>query len=91
MSVELGRPVSDQLTTIPFLMSGVWTTGQHHRTVLDKFHLHPCATLSLPSRDQVHEAVLAAQTAFRSSRLTAYERGAILGRTADRIEQLGPD
>ena len=90
MSGEAGRPVSDQLTTIPFLMAGVWTTGQHHRTVLDKFHLHPCATLSLPSREQVHEAIVAAEKAFRSSRLTAHERGSILGRTADRLEQLGP-
>ena len=78
------------LPKIPFFMQGAWTTGDHHRLVLDKFQLKPCAELTLPSREDVRQAVLAAHAAFRANRLTPYDRGAILDRAADRLEQLGP-
>jgi succinate-semialdehyde dehydrogenase/glutarate-semialdehyde dehydrogenase len=57
------------------------------RSTLDKYRLQPCTTIHLPAREQVHEAVTAADAAFRASTLTPHERGAILERAAALMEQ----
>ena len=57
--------------------------------MLDKFHLTPCARLHIASREQVREAVAAAQAAYELSGLTAHDRGAILDRAAALIESRG--
>ncbi len=69
------------------LIGGRWVDGERRQAVLDKFRLAPCTTLHLPSRAQVAVAVAAAQAAFRASRIGPHERGAILDRAADLLEQ----
>nr|WP_205964341.1 aldehyde dehydrogenase family protein [Ramlibacter agri] len=64
------------------LIAGAWTDGAERRPVLDKFKLAPCGVLHVPSRSQVHEAVVAAHAAFEASVLTPHDRGRILERTA---------
>jgi len=61
--------------------------ASRRRAVLDKFRLVPCTTLHLPTRAQVREAVASAHAAYRASRLTPHERGAILDRAAVLLEQ----
>lgn len=69
------------------LIAGSWQTGVAKAVVLDKFRLKPFMDVSLPSRQQVRETVLAAQAAFRASTLDNHARGAILDRAAVLIEQ----
>lgn len=69
------------------LIAGQWADGNGHRHALDKFRLQPCTRIHLPSREQVRDAVAAAEAAFRASTLTAHERGAILDRAAALLEQ----
>ncbi len=69
------------------LINGRWADGTGRREALDKFRLAPCTRIHLPSREQVAEAVAAADAAFRASRLTPHERGAILDRAAVLLEQ----
>jgi acyl-CoA reductase-like NAD-dependent aldehyde dehydrogenase len=68
------------------LIAGRWCDGVSTRAVLDKFRLVPCTTIQVPSREQVREAVVAADAAFRASTLTPHERGAILDRAATLLE-----
>lgn len=69
------------------LIAGRWVEGGSRRSALDKYRLQPCTTIHLPTREQVRDAVAAADAAFRSSALGAHERGAILDRTAVLLEQ----
>ncbi|MBL8359547.1 MAG: aldehyde dehydrogenase family protein [Rubrivivax sp.] len=73
------------------LIGGRWCEGASHRQALDKFRLEPCTTIHLPSREQVREAVAAADAAYRASRLTPHERGAILDRAATLLESRADD
>ncbi|MBP6900002.1 MAG: aldehyde dehydrogenase family protein [Burkholderiaceae bacterium] len=73
------------------LIAGQWCDGVARRSALDKFRLEPCTTIHLPSAEQVHQAVLAADAAFRASRLTPHERGAILDRAATLLESRSAD
>jgi succinate-semialdehyde dehydrogenase/glutarate-semialdehyde dehydrogenase len=75
------------LSDARLLVAGRWVDGERRQEVLDKFRLAPCTTLHLPSRGQVSEAVAAAHAAFRASRIGPHERGAILDRAADLLEQ----
>lgn len=68
------------------LIGGQWCDGAARREALDKFRLVPCTTIHVPSREQVHDAVAAADAAFRASTLTPHERGAILDRAAAQLE-----
>ena len=81
-------------TTLPIadarlLIAGAWRDGTEQADVLDKFHLTPCARLHIASREQVREAVAAAQAAYELPGLTAHDRGAILDRAAALIESRG--
>ncbi|MFI4931543.1 MAG: aldehyde dehydrogenase family protein [Burkholderiales bacterium] len=69
------------------LIAGRWVEGASRSSTLDKYRLQPCTTIHLPAREQVHEAVAAADAAFRASTLTPHERGAILERAAALMEQ----
>ncbi|MBL8345533.1 MAG: aldehyde dehydrogenase family protein [Rubrivivax sp.] len=73
------------------LIAGRWVEGERRQQALDKFRLTPCTTLHLPSRAQVAEAVAEAHAAYRASRLTPHERGAILDRAAVLLEQRGDE
>lgn len=82
--------MSDPRHTLPdarLLVAGRWVDGASERHALDKYRLEPCTRIHLPSRAQVAQAVAAAEAAFRASRLTPHERGAILDRTATLLEQ----
>lgn len=82
--------MSDNRHTLPdarLLVAGRWVDGASQRHALDKYRLEPCTRIHLPSRAQVAEAVAAAEAAFRASRLTPHERGAILERAATLLEQ----
>lgn len=76
-----------QLPRCRLLIGGQWANGIETEPVLDKYTLNPCGELALPARDQVHDAVVHAHAAFRQSRLSGYERGAILDRAANILEQ----
>jgi acyl-CoA reductase-like NAD-dependent aldehyde dehydrogenase len=73
--------------TARLFIAGAWADGARTQSVLDKYHLEPCAELHLPSREQVAAAVSAAHRAFREDRLTPYDRGLILDRAAVLLEQ----
>jgi acyl-CoA reductase-like NAD-dependent aldehyde dehydrogenase len=73
------------------LIGGRWVDGARRGTVLDKYRLTPCTALHLPSQAQVQEAVAATHAAWRAQRLTPYERGAILDRAANLLEQRGDE
>ncbi len=73
------------------LIGGQWVDGVRTAAVLDKFRLTPCTTLHVPSQAQVQQAVAAAHAAFRASRLTPHERGAILDRAAALLERRSDD
>ena len=82
------------LTTLPdcrLLLGGAWVDGSERRTVLDKYRLQPCTSVHLPSREQVRAAVAQAHAAYRASRLTPHERGAILDRAATLLESRSDD
>jgi succinate-semialdehyde dehydrogenase/glutarate-semialdehyde dehydrogenase len=76
-----------QLPDARLLIGGRWVEGVRCKSVLDKYRLQPCTNLHLPSRAQVAQAVAEAHAAYRASRLTPHERGAILERTAGLLEQ----
>ena len=78
-----------QIADARLLIAGAWRDGTEQADVLDKFHLTPCARMHIASREQVREAVAAAQTAYEQSGLTAHDRGAILDRAAGLIESRG--
>ena len=73
------------------LIGGAWAGGVAHRSVMDKFRLRPCTSIHLPSRDQVRNAVAMADAAFRASTLTPHQRGDILDRTAELLEERGDE
>jgi succinate-semialdehyde dehydrogenase/glutarate-semialdehyde dehydrogenase len=84
-----GHPMNTT-PTLPdcrLLIGGEWVEGSGRRSALDKYRLQPCTTIHLPSHDQVRSAVAQADAAFRASRLTPHERGAILDRAATLLEQ----
>jgi len=82
-----GASALSQLPQNRLLLGGRWTDGADHMAVLDKYRLTACSRLHLASHEQVRGAVAAAQQAFAASRLTPYERGAILDRTAAILER----
>jgi acyl-CoA reductase-like NAD-dependent aldehyde dehydrogenase len=73
------------------LIAGRWTDGEHHQLVMHKFDLVSCGRLHIPSRAQVAQAVDAAHSAFRANTLTPHDRGRILDRTAQLLEQHGDE
>jgi acyl-CoA reductase-like NAD-dependent aldehyde dehydrogenase len=79
-------PMTD-LIDVHLLIAGKWETGASHTEVLDKFHLKPYARTHVASQEHVKTAVAAAYSAYKSSSLTPYDRGAILDRTAVIIER----
>lgn len=81
MSITLEVPLRQ------LLIDGQWLNGDSTTAVLNKYTQQPCAHISLPSRQQVDQAVEAAARAFREVKLTPHERGAILERTADILER----
>lgn len=85
------RPASTDSAEVRLLIAGHWTAGVSTMPVIDKFQLIPCATLHLPSQAQVKEAVASAHRAWRESKLTPHERGAILDRAAALLEQRSSD
>jgi acyl-CoA reductase-like NAD-dependent aldehyde dehydrogenase len=84
-------PMTLTLPDARLLIAGQWVDGTSHRSTLDKFRLQPCTSIHLPSREQVAQAVAAADAAFRASRLTPHQRGAVLDRAAALLEQRSAD
>ena len=73
------------------LIAGEWADGSSRQPVIDKYRLTPCGQLHVPSREQVRATVAAANDAFRRDTLSAYERGRILDRAAEKLEQRADD
>jgi succinate-semialdehyde dehydrogenase/glutarate-semialdehyde dehydrogenase len=71
----------------PLLIDGRWIPGISSADVLDKYRLAPCGTVQIPSREQVLECVAGANAAYRSNRLAAHDRAAILERAAASMER----
>lgn len=82
---------SRQLPACRLLIGGQWVDGATTVDIPDKFRLSPCLQAHLPSREQTHAAVVAADAAFRASALGPHERGAILDRAAAQIEKRAPE
>lgn len=78
-----------QLTEIRLLIAGEWQDGADHTEVLDKYRLTPYGRTHVASQEQVRNAVAKAHTAYTESKLTPYDRGAILDRAAAIIERDG--
>lgn len=74
------------LPTCRLLIAGQWQTGVSEAEVLDKFHNRPVMRAQLPSAGQVKECVNASFEAFKLSKLSPLERGAILERAAAKID-----
>lgn len=92
MAIGLAHQLSlSDLPSCRLLIAGKWVDGEKTASVTDKFRLKPVMNAHLPSRTQVIECVAAADTAFRGSALTPYERGTILDRTAGLIENRAAD
>jgi succinate-semialdehyde dehydrogenase/glutarate-semialdehyde dehydrogenase len=71
----------------PLLIDGQWVEGRGGAlTVLDKFRLQAGATVGIPDRAQVEQALASAHAAFRKGAPNPYERGAILERAASLLE-----
>ncbi len=78
--------------TYGLLIDGQWTAGAGPRvSVLDKYKLQPCATITTADAAQVQGAVDVAHAAFRAGAPVAYERGAILDRAAQLLEARAPE
>lgn len=78
--------------TYGLLIDGQWIAGTGPRvSVVDKYKLQPCATLTTADVAQVRQAVDVAQAAFRAGAPVAYERGAILDRAAQLLEARAPE
>jgi acyl-CoA reductase-like NAD-dependent aldehyde dehydrogenase len=88
---ETRRPLSERLPVCRLLIAGAWVAGNARAEILDKYSLLPCMTADLPSREQVHACVVAAEAAFRNSALDAHARGAVLDRAAALIERRTED
>lgn len=70
------------------LINGQWTKGKGAEfTVLDKFHHTPFTTINAASPEQVSEMVAAAEAAFLRGAPSPYERGQILDRAAQLVEE----
>jgi len=70
------------------LVDGEWTRGESGTlAVLDKYSNELFGEVEIPSAKQITETVAAAKRAFGDCTLSPYERGAILERAADRLEQ----
>ncbi|WP_233834976.1 aldehyde dehydrogenase family protein [Paraburkholderia sp. ZP32-5] len=78
------------LPNVRLLIDGRWVDGGDRMAVLDKYRLTPAASLHIASRQQVREAVQAAQRAYAAATLTPYERGAVLERAATLLERETP-
>lgn len=86
-STGAGR-VGTSLKEHRLLIDGQWTAGLDTSvSVHDKFTLSPVSTLTLATQAQVTEAVDAAHAAFGAGAPGAHERGVILDRAAELIEQ----
>lgn len=78
---------SPEVAEIRSLVAGRWVEGLTHRRVLDKYRLTPCGRLHVPSREQVRAAVAAASRIQATSMLGPHERGLVLDRAAQLLEQ----
>jgi acyl-CoA reductase-like NAD-dependent aldehyde dehydrogenase len=88
MAKGLAQPLPViELPSCRLLIAGKWGEGQATADVNDKFRLRAAMKAHLPSRAQVQECVATADAAYRASKLTPFERGQILDRTADLIEK----
>lgn len=87
MAEALAPRDTEELPVCRLLSDGRWIAGDTDAPVLDKYLLEPFMQVALPSRRQVSDCVEAAHAAFRASKLTPHDRGAILDRAAALIEQ----
>jgi acyl-CoA reductase-like NAD-dependent aldehyde dehydrogenase len=76
-----------EMTEVRLLIGGQWRDGAERADVLDKYRLTAYARLHIASPEQVRQAVAGAQAAYERSSLTAHDRGAILDRAANLIEE----
>jgi len=78
--------------TYGLLIDGQWIEGAGPRVcVRDKYKLQPCASLTTADALQVRQAVDVAQAAFRKGAPVAYERGVVLERAAQLLEERSDD
>ncbi|TFF19140.1 aldehyde dehydrogenase family protein [Jiella endophytica] len=77
---------SDGIATCLMLLDGEWIGGEEDGCeVLDKFTLEPVARLPSSSPRQIAAMLDVAAGRFEADQLSAFERGEILDRVADRI------
>lgn len=90
--VNVDSPMKQDVTGCPLLIGGAWTEGEGERfDLLDKFALKPLASIGSASSGQIAKAIDAAEQAFRETRLTPYDRGAILDRASVLVEERRQD
>ncbi len=80
------------LPTYGLLIDGRWIEGAGPRVAVnDKYRLTPAAQLTTADAAQVRLAVDAAHAAFRAGAPVAHERGVILDRAAQLLEEASPN
>jgi succinate-semialdehyde dehydrogenase/glutarate-semialdehyde dehydrogenase len=80
--------VLDRETDGKLLMAGQWTNGAGNSLpVKDKFMQHVLFHAQTPDEEQVKTCVDFAHQAFRTNRLSPYERGQILDRAVELLSQ----
>ena len=68
-------------------INGEWVSGVDEFTVTEKFTGERIAEVAIASRDQVYDAVAAAEHAFRTGVLSPYERYGILQRASSLVDE----
>ncbi len=68
-------------------INGEWVSGVDEFTVTEKFTGERIAEVAIASRDQVYDAVAAAEHAFRTEVLSPYERYGILQRASSLVDE----
>lgn len=68
------------------LIAGEWVEGEDRTDVVHPYDGSQVGSIALASREQVVEAIDAAERAQAASDLSAYERYELLSKTADRLE-----
>ena len=87
-SSAIDQRVLDRETDGKLLMAGQWTNGAGNSLpVKDKFMQHVLFHAQTPDEEQVKACVDFAHQAFRTNRLSPYERGQILDRAVELLSQ----
>ncbi len=92
MKCPFEAAVGGQYPICKMLIGKDWVLGAAEtKEIIDKYRLTPFALLASSSPIQINQMLDLAQESFEQSVLTPYDRGRILDRVADAVEQQAAD